>query len=128
MSTVFSVPSVTSPSGVGSAHGAGNLTGPVHESPETTGGGMLPEAPGQPSSTLHDVPLGTLMAVREPLGGNARAALDYQELRIALESNNLAAAQKAYANLQNDLMLTNPTPPATGNEATGIGSQLNTAV
>ena len=128
MSTVFSVPSVTSPSGVGSAHGAGNLTGPVHESPETTGGGMLPETPGPLSSTLHDVPLGTLMAVNEPSSGNARAALDYQELRIALESNNLAAAQKAYANLQNDLMLANPTQPTTGNEATGIGSQLNTAV
>jgi hypothetical protein len=104
------------------------LTGPVHESPETTVDSMLPETPGQPSSTLHDVPLGTLMAVSEPPGGNARAALDYQELRIALESNNLVAAQKAYANLQNDLMLANSTPSATGNEATGIGSQLNTAV
>jgi hypothetical protein len=128
MSTVSSVPSVTSPSGVGSAHGAGNVTGPVHESPETTSGSLLPETPGPLSSTLHDVPLGTLMAVREPSGSNARAALDYQELRIALESNNLAAAQKAYANLQNDLMLANSTQPATGNEAAGIGSQLNTAV
>jgi len=127
MSTVSSVPSVTSPSGAGSAHGAGNVTGPVHESPETTGS-LLPETPGPLSSTLHDVPLGTLMAVREPSGSNARAALDYQELRIALESNNLAAAQKAYASLQNDLMLANSTQPATGNEAAGIGSQLNTAV
>lgn len=68
------------------------------------------------------------MAVREPSGGNARATLDYQELRIALELNNLAAAQKAYANLQNDLMLANSTPPVAGTEATGIGNQLNTAV
>ena len=121
MSTVSSVPSVTSPSEVGSVHEAGNLTGPVQESPKTTVGSLLPETPGPLSSTLHDVPLGTLMAVSEPSGGNARAALDYQELRIALESNNLAAAQKAYANLQNDLMLANSTQPPTGN-------QLNTAV
>ena len=51
------------------------------------------------------VPLGLLMSVSQPAGGNLPAGLDYDALRTALRSDNVTAAQQAYARLQNDLLL-----------------------
>lgn len=57
------------------------------------------------AATQKDLPLGLLQSVSKPDTKNGQATLDYQTLRLALESGNMTAAQQAYLRLQNDLSL-----------------------
>jgi hypothetical protein len=74
------------------------------------------------------LPLGLLMSVSQPSGSNFQAGVDYAELRNALRSDNLAAAQQAYTRLQSDLLLVNPSNSAATNNSTGSSGHLNIAV
>ncbi len=74
-----------------------------------------------------DLTMGLLMSVSQPSGGNSDASLDYQSLRIALESDNLSAAQTAYERLQSDLLLAHPNQLVTTNHTSGNTGHLNTA-
>jgi hypothetical protein len=51
-------------------------------------------------------------ATNQPFGKNSQANTDYQNLTSALQSGNLANAQKAYASLQNDLQSAQSTKSA----------------
>ena len=52
-----------------------------------------------------DLPLGLLQSVSQPPSSNAQASLDYQDMRTALNADNLTAAQQAYMRLQTDLYM-----------------------
>ena len=52
-----------------------------------------------------DLPLGLLQSVIQPPASNPQANLDYSEMRTALNSDNLTAAQQAYLRLQTDLYM-----------------------
>jgi hypothetical protein len=58
-----------------------------------------------------------LLSVGQPSAGNVVASLDYQHMRMALNSGNLVAAQQAYLRLQSDLLLSSPAQAATANDA-----------
>lgn len=72
--------------------------------------------------------MGLLLSVAQPSGSNRRADLDYQALRIALQSDNITAAQQAYVRLQSDLLLFHSASaqPTQGSGVAGGSSQLNT--
>ena len=62
-------------------------------------------AQSAPVTQATDLPLGLLQSVIQPPASNPQANLDYQNLRTALDSDNLTAAQQAYLRLQTDLYM-----------------------
>jgi hypothetical protein len=56
-------------------------------------------------SQSQGVPLGVLQTVSAPASSDMVASLDYHDMRMALQSGNLATAQQAYLRLQGDLNL-----------------------
>ena len=76
--------------------------------PAKSSGAVLPSAQSTqpaPVAQTTDLPLGLLQSVAQPPASNAQAGLDYHDLRTALDSDNLAAAQQAYLRLQTDLYM-----------------------
>ena len=73
-------------------------------------GAVLPfssvqNAQSAPVAQTTDLPLGLLQSVVQPPASNAQAGLDYHDLRTALDSGNVNAAQLAYLRLQTDLYM-----------------------
>jgi hypothetical protein len=130
--TVASVSS--SPSGTLSAIRAINWIGAVYSSLTVKSAGKTSQAKALPvsSSTApsgpQTLPLGLLMSVGQPSGGNARAGLDYAVLRNALRSDNLTAAQQAYTRLQSDLLLGNSANSTTADNVAGGSGHLDISV
>ena len=116
MSRVASVDSATSPYQTRPAYSVVEQSGPVQlaRSVQAIGSALppshLPAVQKTLTSLQQNLPLGLLLSVGQPSGSNNQANTDYQSLRNALFSGNLAAAQKAYSRLQSDLEMTPPTP------------------
>jgi hypothetical protein len=111
---------VTSPGSAGSPAPAVKTNGANGVARQAGG---IPAAQPLPAAAQTNLPLGLLQSVNQPPANNATASLDYHDLRIALQSGNLAAAQQAYLRLQNDLTL--PYPTLTGTATTAVGNVLD---
>ena len=80
--------------------GSSSSTGTVRQS------AVLPSAQNAQAVIQNtDLPLGLLQSVAQPPSSNSQANLDYSEMRTALNSDNLTAAQQAYLRLQTDLYM-----------------------
>jgi hypothetical protein len=65
-----------------------------------------PTVQSSASTTQQGLPEGLLLSVSQPSSSNSEATSDYRDMRTALQSGNLNAAQQAYTRLQIDLELT----------------------
>ena len=79
--------------------------------------------PSQPATTSDpNLPFGLLQSATQPPASNAQASLDYDDLRLAMQSGNRTAAQQAYLRLQTDLSLS---LPSTSNTAATTNSRAH---
>lgn len=73
------------------------------------------------------LPLGILESANQPAASNFQANLDYDDLKTALQSGNLAAAQQAYMRMQSDVELPHLTDSITPATAEKTVAHLNVA-
>jgi len=110
MSTVASVSPVTSRFQTIPAYRVSNQNTPVNiaqaASASVKVNQSLATVQSSASITQQGLPEGLLLSVSQPSSSNSEATSDYRDLRIALQSGNLTAAQQAYTRLQIDLELT----------------------
>jgi hypothetical protein len=82
------------------------------------------------ATTSQGLPESLLRLVSQPPAANSEATTDYQAMRIALETGNLSAAQRAYTRMQVDLVV--DYSPQAGNGAAssvrGSGSANGTGL
>ena len=124
MSSVASATSVAGPYQTGSADRIVRPSGLVQtaQAVKRIGNGSqtssVPTAQKVAANSPQTLPMGVLLSVSQPSSNNSQADSDYQALRKALLSGNLAAAQQAYTRLHSDLVLTQPPAAASQNFAT----------
>jgi hypothetical protein len=110
MSAVASVSPVTSRFQTIPAYRVSNQNSPVNiaqaASASVKVNQSLATVQSSASITQQGLPEGLLLSVSQPSSSNSEATSDYRDLRIALQSGNLTAAQQAYTRLQIDLELT----------------------
>jgi hypothetical protein len=110
MSSVLSVSSASSSYDAWSAYRVGSQTSSIRSAQETKPdvnvGHNVATAHSTASSTQQGLPEGLLMSVNAPTSSNSQATADYRDLRAALQSGDLTAAQQAYTRMQIDLELT----------------------
>jgi hypothetical protein len=130
MNAVSSVVAVASPRVAAPAYRAVVQRSSVSSAPPVKSTGSLRQPTGlsaaqnsQPSAP-QSLPFGLLESASQPSANNVQASLDYDDLRTALTSGNLTAAQQAYLRMQSDLLMSHP---AAAGVATTNDHRLNVA-